>query len=86
VSDDRRLLDRLVETIAPGTAAGDTDPRAATFTRGLVVGALVGAAIAGSTIWQRRQAKQHELGPAVDPGSEPAIPREPNLRGGKKPA
>ena len=35
-------------------AAGD-DPRAATFVRGLVLGALVGAAIAGSTIWQRRR-------------------------------
>lgn len=60
MSDDRGLLDRLVEGIAPGAGA-DVDPRAATFTRGLVVGALVGAAIAGSTIWQRRQAKREAV-------------------------
>lgn len=48
------LLERLnrVAEIATGN-----DDRAATFARGLVLGALVGAAIAGSTIWQRRQAR-----------------------------
>jgi hypothetical protein len=40
-------------------AAGD-DPRVATFARGLVVGALVGAAIAGSTLWQRRRRPARE--------------------------
>jgi hypothetical protein len=30
-----------------------TDPRALAFARGLALGALVGAAIAGSTIWKR---------------------------------
>jgi hypothetical protein len=30
-------------------------PASATFIRGVVVGALVGAAIAGSAIWQRRR-------------------------------
>ncbi len=30
-------------------------PRTASFARGLVVGALVGAAIAGSAIWRRRR-------------------------------
>ena len=29
------------------------DPRTGTFLRGLTIGALVGAAIAGSTIWGR---------------------------------
>lgn len=29
------------------------DPRAVTFLRGLSVGALVGAALAGSTLWSR---------------------------------
>jgi hypothetical protein len=33
------------------------DVRATTFVRGLALGALVGAAIAGSTIWQRRHAR-----------------------------
>jgi hypothetical protein len=30
-----------------------TDPRLVAFARGLALGALVGAAIAGSTIWSR---------------------------------
>jgi hypothetical protein len=33
-------------------------PRVSKFVRGLAVGALVGAAIAGSTIWQRRRQQQ----------------------------
>jgi hypothetical protein len=54
VSGSDPLLERLnrVAEIATGN-----DDRAATFARGLVLGALVGAAIAGSTIWQRRQAR-----------------------------
>ena len=48
------LLERISR--AAGVATGDDD-RAATFARGLILGALVGAAIAGSTIWQRRQAR-----------------------------
>ena len=31
-----------------------TDPRILAFARGLAMGALVGAAVAGSTIWNRR--------------------------------
>jgi hypothetical protein len=54
VSDADPLLERLSR--AADVARGD-DERAATFARGLVLGALVGAAIAGSTIWQRRQAR-----------------------------
>jgi hypothetical protein len=42
-------LSRAAEAVT-----GD-DQRAATFARGLFLGALVGAAIAGSTIWQRRR-------------------------------
>jgi hypothetical protein len=52
VSDDDPLLTRL--TKAAEAVTGD-DQRAATFVRGLVLGALVGAAIAGSTLWQRRR-------------------------------
>jgi hypothetical protein len=48
------LLARLSR--AADVATGD-DERAATFARGLILGALVGAAIAGSTIWQRRRAR-----------------------------
>ena len=87
MSDDKGLLDRLVETIAPGAAAAEADPRAATFTRGLVVGALVGAAIAGSTIWQRRQAKQHDSTVPVDEAvATSAIPGHASPRGRKPPA
>ena len=49
VSAGLERLNRAAES------AADDDPRAATFVRGLVLGALVGAAIAGSTIWQRRR-------------------------------
>jgi hypothetical protein len=45
-------LDRLLHVVEQ--ASGD-DVRATTFVRGLALGALVGAAIAGSTIWQRRR-------------------------------
>ena len=44
-------LEAIVRAIAGGD---DDDQRATTFARGLALGALVGAAIAGSTIWQRR--------------------------------
>ena len=54
MSGDDPLLERLSR--AADIATGD-DQRAVTFARGLVLGALVGAAIAGSTIWQRRQAR-----------------------------
>jgi hypothetical protein len=44
-------------TAAKGSAAkgskGPESPEAATFMRALMVGALVGAAIAGSTLWSR---------------------------------
>jgi hypothetical protein len=54
MSESEPLLERLSR--AADIASGD-DQRAATFARGLVLGALVGAAIAGSTIWQRRHAQ-----------------------------
>jgi hypothetical protein len=52
----RDALPNPIETLIR-TVAGrqdDDDQRASTFARGLALGALVGAAIAGSTIWQRR--------------------------------
>ena len=36
-------------------AARDVDSRLVAFTRGVAMGALLGAAIAGSTIWSRRR-------------------------------
>ncbi len=49
-------LEALVRALAGGD--GEDDRRATTFARGLALGAFVGAAIAGSTIWSRR----HTLG------------------------
>jgi hypothetical protein len=42
------------------------EPRAAIFARGLALGALVGAAIAGSAIWGRRRARQADKAPPAD--------------------
>jgi hypothetical protein len=49
------LLERLGR--AADAVSGD-DQRAVTFARGLVLGALVGAAVAGSTLWQRRRGRE----------------------------
>jgi hypothetical protein len=71
VSDPVRVpaaLESVIRGIVGGTDAGDRDERTSTFARGLALGALVGAAIAGSTIWQRRQAR-----PADAAGHHPAL-------------
>jgi hypothetical protein len=67
VSKGNDPLERLVRVVEQ-RAAGDDDVRATTFARGLVLGALVGAAIAGSTIWQRRHARP------VKPSDEGSTP------------
>jgi hypothetical protein len=54
----------------------DDTPRMAVFLRGLTIGALVGAAIAGSALWERAR-RRGEPG-AVEP--EPGLV-EPELRG-----
>jgi hypothetical protein len=71
---DRDTMSKPLETLVRAVAGrrDDDDPRASTFARGLALGALVGAAIAGSTIWQRRHtAARPTPGPvaprAVDP-------------------
>ena len=53
-------LEALVRAVAGGAGDEDREQRASTFARGLALGALVGAAIAGSTIWQRRIAKARD--------------------------
>jgi len=64
VSGTDPLLERLSR--AAEAVTGD-DQRATTFARGLILGALVGAAIAGSTIWQRRrQAGSASPAPVAD--------------------
>jgi hypothetical protein len=76
VSDTDPLLERLSR--AAEAVTGD-DQRATTFARGLILGALVGAAIAGSTLWQRRRQAGLSLPAAVSsaavPGDEVAPDR-----------
>jgi hypothetical protein len=53
-------LNRQVHAMTGRTTAGDVAPLAGTFLRGLSLGALVGAAIAGSAIWRRTRHLQEE--------------------------
>ena len=72
MSDHDRLpapLDALVRAVDRATPDGE-DQRASTFARGLALGAFVGAAIAGSTIWQRRHASPRATPKAPDEGSD----------------
>jgi hypothetical protein len=43
---------------ADDVAEGEGDPRVAAFLRGVTIGALVGAAIAGSALWERASRKR----------------------------
>jgi hypothetical protein len=73
-------VQRLSRAAESAEAAAEGDPRVATFARGLVLGALVGAAIAGSTIWQRRHRRAKPETPAT-PITEPATADRPSDRG-----
>ncbi|HET7473582.1 MAG TPA: hypothetical protein VFJ71_10690 [Candidatus Limnocylindrales bacterium] len=65
------FVEQLVRAVAGGSG-DDRDERASTFARGLALGALVGAAIAGSTIWQRRHAaRRDEVAASNVPAAEP---------------
>jgi hypothetical protein len=68
----RSALERLVPELAPPDGAS---PVVSTFLRGLAIGALVGAAIAGSALLQRRRARDEEAvrgtGPAATTEVEP---------------
>jgi hypothetical protein len=74
VSNRETLVDRLT-----GGIGGEVDdPRAAQFVRGLALGALVGAAIAGSTLWQRRRAAAaHTADTGTAKATAPAEPGKP---------
>lgn len=65
-------LEALIRSVADRSGGGEGDPdvRASTFARGLALGALVGAAIAGSTIWQRRHARGRARGAGPAAASE----------------
>jgi hypothetical protein len=75
VTDDRvpAPLEALVRALAGGPHDPD-DQRATTFARGLALGALVGAAIAGSAIWERRHARRGDPDPPVAAAPGPPTP------------
>ena len=57
------MTDRLPEAIGrlvPDLTSESESPTVASFLRGLALGALVGAAIAGSALLQRRRAQAEE--------------------------
>ena len=65
----------IVDAISERFSANEDRP---SFVQGLTLGALVGAAIAGSTLWnrwQRRKARvdDGELPRAVDPDVDPEV-------------
>ena len=66
----RSPLERILPALAP---PDDVSPTVSTFLRGLAIGALVGAAIAGSALLQRRRARgDAETSPASDEWPAPA--------------
>jgi hypothetical protein len=82
VSDRASLLDRLTG----GETGPDEDPRVAQFVRGLAIGALVGAAIAGSTLLQRRRSAERSAAnqppsPAADAERDPTERRNAQATG-----
>jgi hypothetical protein len=50
-----------------GIGRGNDDGSAASFVRGLTIGALLGAAIAGSSLWSRRRRANRNRQAAVSP-------------------
>ena len=65
----------VVERPVPEAFAGaDHSPSVSNFLRGLTTGALVGAAIAGSALWNRYR-RSHR--PPPDPGAEPEPAADP---------
>jgi hypothetical protein len=77
-------LESLVRSLVGGSGDDERDQRTSTFAGGVALGVLVGAAIAGSTIWQRRQA--HASVTAANPAETPARPAERPARPAETPA
>ena len=51
----------LVETVREALRGEEGSSSGTTFMRGLTLGALLGAAVAGSAIWQRRGRRRMQL-------------------------
>jgi hypothetical protein len=75
MSEDRvpAVVESLIRVVAGGSGE-DREERASTFARGLALGALVGAAIAGSTIWQRKVAREHARAAALEAEHDAVVP------------
>ena len=58
----------LVETVRDALRGEEGASTGTTFMRGLTLGALIGAAVAGSAIWQRRGRRRLQR-PVADPDS-----------------
>jgi hypothetical protein len=70
---DRDAIPKPLDAVLRAIGGPGDDERASTFARGLALGALVGAAIAGSTIWQRRHVRApREADPASGAVGGPA--------------
>jgi hypothetical protein len=54
--------------------SGDPDEDSPAFVRGLALGAFVGAAIAGSTLWRRFQGRSRNARDVSDSGTETSVP------------
>jgi len=67
----RGLLERLEDLASERLTGQRAETASSSFLRGLAVGALVGAAIAGSTIWERRRASR---GQPDEQSREPEAP------------
>jgi hypothetical protein len=68
-----RLLGALARDLGPTGEA----PSISSFVRGLTAGALIGAAIAGSALLQRRRAAQSHAESGGEPKSAEPMPAEP---------
>lgn len=78
MSDDPRVpapVEALIRAVTGGSAEAG-DERASTFARGLALGALVGAAIAGSTLWQRHHARRSRPDASLESREFVGEPRE----------
>ena len=78
MNERQSLLDRLT-----GPPAPDDDPRAAQFVRGLALGALVGAAIAGTALIQRRRAASEQASGGESAGEAPPASDATSVTGGR---